>query len=335
MTVVHTNNGIDYFPFDVDFFSDVKIRKLVRYCGAKSTSILICLLCSIYKNNGYYILWDKDLPFVISDIIGVSEGAVNEVIKKALQINFFDNDLFKKYHILTSKGIQSRFSVATYQRKGIQIKAEYAIKDVFCTKNILEINEIDASREQLLEQTQKKEKERSKEKERKKVKINIQSTNVACTSENEFSDTAVDAERDVDENSDIDFDMLRDFFNKTMTGKAIPKVRTIIGQRKTFVIARMKEYGKEAVMQAILKAAESNFLNGGGRNGFIADFSWIFRPNNFPKVLEGNYDNRKITENTNVHNGTNRQTNSTAEQRAADTASIIARLAAEDDAAGK
>lgn len=48
--------GIDYFPLDVNFFSDVKIRKIARACGSQSTSILICLLCNIYKDNGYYIL---------------------------------------------------------------------------------------------------------------------------------------------------------------------------------------------------------------------------------------------------------------------------------------
>ena len=108
-----TKQGIDYFPMDVDFFTDVKIRKIVRACGPQSTSILICLLCNIYKDNGYYILWDEDLPFVIADIVGVSEGAVQEVMLKALQVGFFDNELYDKHRILTSSGIQKRFLNAT------------------------------------------------------------------------------------------------------------------------------------------------------------------------------------------------------------------------------
>lgn len=47
-----TKQGIDYFPMDVGFFSDVKIRKISRACGSQSTSILICLLCNIYKIMG-------------------------------------------------------------------------------------------------------------------------------------------------------------------------------------------------------------------------------------------------------------------------------------------
>ena len=54
--------GIDYFPLDVDFFSDIKVRKIVRACGPQSAYILICLQCNIYKNEGYYIWWYDDLP---------------------------------------------------------------------------------------------------------------------------------------------------------------------------------------------------------------------------------------------------------------------------------
>lgn len=140
-----TKQGIDYFPMDVGFFSDVKIRKISRACGSQSTSILICLLCNIYKDNGYYILWDEDLPFVIADTVGVSEGAVKEVMVKALQVGFFDNSLYEKFHILTSFGIQKRFLLATYQRKETEIIPEYlinnAINPINCTNN--SINHVD------------------------------------------------------------------------------------------------------------------------------------------------------------------------------------------------
>lgn len=122
--------GIDYFPLDVNFFSDVKIRKIARACGSQSTSILICLLCNIYKDNGYYILWDEDLPFVIADSVGVSEGAVKEVILKAIQVDFFDKDIYEKYKVLTSYGIQSRFKSAVYKREEIEYVVEYLVSDI-------------------------------------------------------------------------------------------------------------------------------------------------------------------------------------------------------------
>lgn len=101
-----TKQGIDYFPMDVGFFTDVKIRKISRACGSQSTSILICLLCNIYKDEGYYILWDEDLPFVIADTVGVSEGAVKEVLIKSLQVGFSIRNFMRniKYsHLLAFK----------------------------------------------------------------------------------------------------------------------------------------------------------------------------------------------------------------------------------------
>ena len=117
--------GLDFFSFDTDFFSDRKVRRIMNACGPNSSSILICLLCNIYKDKGYYIMWDKELPFDIADIVGVSEGAVSEVIKKAIQIEFFDSGLFEKYKILTSNGIQKRFKIGVSKRKEVDVNPDY------------------------------------------------------------------------------------------------------------------------------------------------------------------------------------------------------------------
>lgn len=119
--------GLSYFPFDVSFFSDRKVRKIIRGCGPGSPTILICLLCNIYEDQGYYILWDEELPFDIADTVGVSEGAVKELIKKAVDVDFFDKEMFEKEHILTSRGVQSRFIESTRKRKDVTIKKEYWI----------------------------------------------------------------------------------------------------------------------------------------------------------------------------------------------------------------
>lgn len=131
--------GLEYFSFDTDFFSDVKIRRISRACGPASTSILICLLCNIYRDKGYYIAWDENLPFVVADTVGTTEGAVEEVIKKAIQVGFFDRELFEKYKILTSNGIQTRFKSAVSRREEIEYVVDYLVSehknDVIAYKN--------------------------------------------------------------------------------------------------------------------------------------------------------------------------------------------------------
>jgi dnaD domain protein len=126
----------------------------------------------------------------------------------------------------------------------------------------------------------------------------------------------------------FDAEAIRELFNREMFDKTIPKVRgKLKGQRLAFLTARVREYGIDAVREAITKAAQSDFLNGGGGRGFIASFEWIFRPNNFPKVLDGNFDNRQTT----TSNG-NQTDNQSAAQRVEAAANIVRRLFAEDDA---
>lgn len=115
--------GLDYFPLDVTFFSDIKIRKLIKYQGSGAIAIYTSLLCNIYEQSGYYILWDKELPFIISEITGLKEGYINEVIECCLNIDLFDRDLYEKERVLTSKGIQERYDLICRQAKRkIQIK---------------------------------------------------------------------------------------------------------------------------------------------------------------------------------------------------------------------
>ena len=139
-----TKTGLDYYSFDVNFFSNRKIRKIMRACGPSSPTILICLLCNIYEYKGYYIEWDEELPFDIADDVGVSEGAVKEVMKKAIDIEFFDKEMYEKFKILTSKGIQERFVEGTRKRKDISVKKEYwiisDINPVSTVKNSIDVS---------------------------------------------------------------------------------------------------------------------------------------------------------------------------------------------------
>lgn len=53
--------------------------------------------------------------------------------------------------------------------------------------------------------------------------------------------------------------------------------------------ARIREYGVDLVLEAVEKVRNSDFLMG-RVNDFQATLDWFSRPNNFPKVINGNYD---------------------------------------------
>lgn len=63
-------------------------------------------------------------------------------------------------------------------------------------------------------------------------------------------------------------------------------------QRGNMLRKRIKDYGLDTVLAAIEKVRASAFLNGNNNKGWTINFDWFIKPNNFPKVLEGNYDNR-------------------------------------------
>lgn len=105
--------GLDYFPFDVDTFQDIKIRKLIKYQGGKAITVYALLLCLIYK-GGYYMRWDEELPFIISEQTGFEEAYILEVIKSCVALGLFSKEMFDVKHVLTSKGIQRRWLKNTH-----------------------------------------------------------------------------------------------------------------------------------------------------------------------------------------------------------------------------
>lgn len=91
----------------------------------------------------------------------------------------------------------------------------------------------------------------------------------------------------------VDYGKLLEFFNQTISesGSVIKEIRQLTERRKLAIQARARENGKESLMEVIKQAAKSDFLNGRNDRGWVADFDWLMRPNNFVKVLEGNYNN--------------------------------------------
>lgn len=60
--------------------------------------------------------------------------------------------------------------------------------------------------------------------------------------------------------------------------------------------ARIRENGVDGVLKAIENVKNSTFLKGQNNRGFEATFDWFVKPNNFLKVLEGNYTDKKAAE---------------------------------------
>ena len=84
----------------------------------------------------------------------------------------------------------------------------------------------------------------------------------------------------------INFEKIKNYWNEK---SKLKEITMITEKRKGHLNARIKEHGIDAIYKVIDNVANSSFLRGENKRGWIANFDWVFRPNNFVKVLEGNY----------------------------------------------
>jgi len=100
----------------------------------------------------------------------------------------------------------------------------------------------------------------------------------------EEKEDSVKEEKEENFKKNIDYQKIVDYWNSK---EKLQKIEVLTNGRKSTINARFKEHGIEKIFKMIDNAEISPFLI---EKGF-ANFNWCFRPENFPKVLEGNYLN--------------------------------------------
>lgn len=133
-----TAKGVEYFPLNVNFINDLKVRKLLLSCGAEAIAVLIYLLSTIYKDEGYYVEIHEDEIDLIALDVNVTPEFVLEVINKACEVRFFDVNLYNNFNILTSKGIQERYLKITERRKNSVVITQFNLINV--CNNLINVN---------------------------------------------------------------------------------------------------------------------------------------------------------------------------------------------------
>lgn len=120
-------------------------------------------------------------------------------------------------------------------------------------------------------------------------------------------------EEDIEEDKEEDIEILTDSKESVRPTQSVRRVQeawNALGlsqiskissgsNRGKCLKARINEYGIEKVLEAIERIRKSSFLRGQSKSGWTISFDWFVKPNNFPKVLEGNYDDKSQTGNQN------------------------------------
>lgn len=120
--------GLDYFPLDTDIAEDEKILYLEAETGLEGFAIYVKLLSTIYRNS-YYMMWTETQLSIYSRRFFVDKNTLSTVVSVCKNIGLFDKNLFEKYQILTSHGIQSRYLMALERRSSIKMIDEFCLLD--------------------------------------------------------------------------------------------------------------------------------------------------------------------------------------------------------------
>lgn len=167
--------GLDYF--ELDCHMEPKVKLIQAEFGLKGFAIVVKLYQKIYGGFGYYCEWDEDSLLLFMSDNGVSscdeKNLINEVVLACIRRNIFSEDLFKKYGVLTSAGVQKRYLNAVSRREKVELKKEYLLVSVGENEDNVIINSVNVDRnpQNVNRNTQSREKERKEDKSKGKNNI--------------------------------------------------------------------------------------------------------------------------------------------------------------------
>ena len=117
--------GLDYFSFDTTFDKSLKLL-LARFKNS-GLGIWVRLLQALYREEGYYMVWDEESAILFSDEFSEDVRVLNQVVAFCVEKGIFNNMMFEKYRILTSKRIQENFYHVSKRRKDVVVRSDFII----------------------------------------------------------------------------------------------------------------------------------------------------------------------------------------------------------------
>ena len=96
--------------------------------GDAAVTVLVQAFCSIYSNEGYYVMaGDLFYDDLADNLYQEDSDYVRRVIALAVEYGLFDSALFQEYGLLTSADIQRQFLFATKRRNTSLIDTRYCL----------------------------------------------------------------------------------------------------------------------------------------------------------------------------------------------------------------
>lgn len=262
-----------WFSHDSNASEDEKCILLIDQMGLEGYGIFWVLVEKL-RNQADYKLKFKVVPG-IAKRYGTSTEKMTTVIKEYELFQYDDDGFFY------SESLNKRMEIWEEKKKRrTEIARNAAIKrheDERNAKALLEHNPSNAQAMLIdtIIEDDRIEQNRTKNNIKKEIKDNKSFSN-----ENEAPPK-------------VKFDELKKLWNNNAEGKEISKVIKISDTRQRNVNAILKEHGQDSITKVLDIVFNSDFLTGNNDRKWKATFDWVFKKENFLKILEGQYNNYK------------------------------------------
>ena len=136
--------GVLYFPITISLLEGVATELIEARFGLKGVAAFIKLLGKIYKEEGYYLVWNKEQCMLFAHKLGneLSDEEMQEIVELLIAKDIFDRKMYEEHQVLTSVHIQKVWLEATKRRKRDLTPLPYFLMETKVPKNGKEENEI-------------------------------------------------------------------------------------------------------------------------------------------------------------------------------------------------
>ena len=282
---------------------DRKVKRLVRIYGSDGIAIYITVVCDIYRMNGYYVSDDDDYCEDVGIILNLTKKRVREILTYCCEAGLFHKGMWLTKKVYTSLSIQDRY-------RDICKRSRNCIRQDLLL--LSETDEITATSDVSVPETPVVAAETSTKEKRKEKESKEEEKEPSSQSSLSFSPEVEAFAKE-----------LGTYFNTTF-GNRLPYLTRVTPQRVSAIAILEKEFGRDVIFDMFRKLEESPFLLGENERCWRVDFDWLFRPDNFIKVLEGKFLKLTINKKQDGKNDRN-----AGEASASERAAELRRMAAD------
>ena len=123
-------NRVTFFWRDIDMTNDSRMRKTLRRHGGLAVAVYEEVLAMVYETGSYFLPWLDDYALDIADrLYEPDQEKIRQIIGMLVEVGLFSKEIFDEFGILTSRGIQERFTDRGEQSHRRREIHDYALID--------------------------------------------------------------------------------------------------------------------------------------------------------------------------------------------------------------